>query len=509
MFLYKTAREYIFEVGESELRMSGKSVKIPQHTLLQFRFSCFAVLLAISGYIHHLNFGLAHESGVFGYLHYLAIFLLITKPGSLRFFVFYLLSSWATLFVIFERLANHLVFECIVTCTLLAVFAYSVAKERSLPSSTKFYARFAPLARTQLLILYSFAFLAKLNTDFFKTSVSCANRFLHDIASFFHLQQLEAIRTLLNSQTTSHCIIGGTVLVEGLIPLLLAIRKTRNFGVLLGIVFHLTMGLVPALGVSSFSNLAFAFLFLFLSDDAAIQLERLVQRYSPLTKASPNRVLAFEISLAIFAFVSIWIQFTVFDKSLPFLITIWIIIATSVACLLIAAILISFRHPSSQREPSAPQKVHFTVLPKWLFVMMLAPILVNGLAPYLALKTQTSFTMYSNLRTLGPKPNHLIIPPSLRLFDRELVELVAADHPYFDKYLNRPILLSTFSVRRLIEFIPDDFEATFIYRGEMITIGRENGILSNHLLTQPLSWSERKFLRFREISSSEDCECAW
>jgi hypothetical protein len=64
-------------------------------------------------------------------------------------------------------------------------------------------------------------------------------------------------------------------------------------------------------------------------------------------------------------------------------------------------------------------------------VWAVAPVLValNALTPYVGLKTQNAFTMYSNLQTEQGVWNHLFLPEAMRVFELQddLVEIVNAD----------------------------------------------------------------------------------
>jgi hypothetical protein len=55
-------------------------------------------------------------------------------------------------------------------------------------------------------------------------------------------------------------------------------------------------------------------------------------------------------------------------------------------------------------------------------------ILLNGFSPYLGLKTEAAFSMYSNLRTEGPHCNHLLLPAWLKLgpYQDDLVSIHAS-----------------------------------------------------------------------------------
>lgn len=58
-------------------------------------------------------------------------------------------------------------------------------------------------------------------------------------------------------------------------------------------------------------------------------------------------------------------------------------------------------------------------------------LIVNGLSPYLGLKTDSSFEMFSNLRTEPGAWNHLLVPETARLFgyQDQLVRVVASNDP--------------------------------------------------------------------------------
>ena len=75
----------------------------------------------------------------------------------------------------------------------------------------------------------------------------------------------------------------------------------------------------------------------------------------------------------------------------------------------------------------------FTLRPRWapLCVVPLVVVL-NGLSPYVGLKTETSWAMYSNLRT-EVHPNHFLVPASVKVFgyQDDLVEILATSLPAF------------------------------------------------------------------------------
>jgi hypothetical protein len=63
-------------------------------------------------------------------------------------------------------------------------------------------------------------------------------------------------------------------------------------------------------------------------------------------------------------------------------------------------------------------------------ILVIAPlvVLLNGMSPYLGLKTENSFTMYSNLRTEAGYWNHSFMPQSMQVFGMQdrLVRVVSS-----------------------------------------------------------------------------------
>jgi hypothetical protein len=81
------------------------------------------------------------------------------------------------------------------------------------------------------------------------------------------------------------------------------------------------------------------------------------------------------------------------------------------------------------RMPSASETLFRSIRPS--FMMVTVVLLFNGLCPYLGLKTQTSFSMFSNLRTEGNETNHLFIPAGSQPFgfQDDVVEITGTTAP--------------------------------------------------------------------------------
>lgn len=73
-------------------------------------------------------------------------------------------------------------------------------------------------------------------------------------------------------------------------------------------------------------------------------------------------------------------------------------------------------------------------------------LVVNSLTPYVGLKTESSFTMFSNLRTEDGRWNHLFIPEAVKVFPHQddLVQITASN--------DQALQASTENGQRLVRF---------------------------------------------------------
>ena len=114
----------------------------------------------------------------------------------------------------------------------------------------------------------------------------------------------------------------------------------------------------------------------------------------------------------------------------------------------------------------------FPLRPRWapLWVIPLVVVL-NGLSPYVGLKTETSWAMYSNLRT-EVHPNHFVVPASAKLFgyQDDLVEILATSLPALQEYVGGDVRLTFFEFRRICGAATNDFAVSYRRNGEVRTL---------------------------------------
>lgn len=86
---------------------------------------------------------------------------------------------------------------------------------------------------------------------------------------------------------------------------------------------------------------------------------------------------------------------------------------------------------TSRRSPDDTIRVCACRHRRPVFAVGILLLIVNGLSPYLGLKTESTFTMFSNLRTEGGNWNHLFIPASVGVFgyQDQLVRITGSNDP--------------------------------------------------------------------------------
>ena len=86
----------------------------------------------------------------------------------------------------------------------------------------------------------------------------------------------------------------------------------------------------------------------------------------------------------------------------------------------------------------------------------IAVLVVNALTPYVGLKTESSFTMFSNLQTEAGYWNHAFIPEAVRVFayqDR-LVTVTASNAPSLVRRSSRGTRIVRFELERYLRRHP-------------------------------------------------------
>lgn len=473
----------------------------------EFKINSIAFTWALAGVMHLLTFSWILPFSWAGALYLLATLSLLLRPSSISRFATFLAATAIVLFRNYEVLANHLVLEFWIIASLLAAGLVKLPslRRREVDLETLFQ-QLAPLVRIPYLLLFGFAIFSKLNSDFLNPGSSCASLFATRIIEAFYLDTLSFGFLSPSSQIIGYAAIYLTLAFEIIIPCLLIVRRTRLAGIYLALVFHFLVGLVPILGISSFSSLSLALLIFFFPNSALDSFNHKLSSLTNLLSKGKHTQLLFKAIVIITVLLLLGIQHRYFHPTVGFANTIWALTTVPLIWTMLRSLAES-RSPTSSFSTQKP-KTFFIPTPKALAFLNL-PVLLLGSLPYFAIQTQGSFTMFSNLRILGDRPNHFIVETDSSRSSPKLIKILGTNHPNLNKYPDSNTLITGHELQRKIASTKGDFHVLCEYKNEVVLIGRFGGELTLHpLLEPPINFASR-FLRFRDVPTNELCECTW
>jgi len=158
--------------------------------------------------------------------------------------------------------------------------------------------------------------------------------------------------------------------------------------------------------------------------------------------------------------------------------------------------------------PSTPAVAPAVAPFRWLHAM-LALVLLNGASQYLGLKTETTFTMYSNLRTEAEPRNHFFMPVwPLTHYTADLVEIVETDNAELQEYIDEKLRMTYFEFHRFASGPADDYRVRYRRNGaEPQEFSKHDGVASDAELARPIPILLAKLLFFRPVSLEECVPC--
>jgi len=476
------------------------------------RLTLFAYLWAWEGFFQQETFWTHLPSwrkySISWWLLSIATVLVIARPTSTWLLIAMLTLNLSESWLNLPYDINHLLFEDIINLLILSAVVVVWWQRRSRDAGAaglnsrrareQLWDAFAPAARVSFILLYVFVTLAKLNVDFLDPKISCAAKLWNEIAP--------PMLTDAQVPATSALAIYGTLIAEGGLPLMLAFAPTRGLAILLGLLFHLLLGVHPHPGVYAFSSLMFALYTLFIGEPLAAVISDRVER----TLQVVHRLLGprpyVTASILLLGSLVLCLGLRRVDL-LPNTRTLRVVLWFSWSLTVIAVFLLSAAetpliHIGTRAKlfATVPQ----TRLP-WLVPVL---VLLNGFMPYLGFKTATAFAMFSNLRTEGGRSNHLFIPVSLQLtsYQRDLVKIIAFDNSAFSHPPNESNLLTQFEFERLLHDT-DNFSVTCECYGTTLHITKHNGVLQGFDRQPSYDPWLGKLLSFRPVSAAASAAC--
>ncbi len=461
---------------------------MPDEKTNQKSFHFFAVLMALCA-VAHVSVHLPSASFSANWLLSCAVLLcgmkLIADPTVKAFLVLALLQS-AHVVVDAPYNPDHWLLIFFVNLAALGTAAKIRLKGQNC-SPERLMQALVPVSRLLFLVCYGYAAFAKFNFDFLFSGASVAREMFD--------YQVGAM-PLLSWLVWPPAVAWIALACETAVPLLLIPRRTRYLGILVGIFFHAALVISPAVKVYDFTILVYTMLYLFTPDEFE---ENLREWFRKIKQQSPHlcnlliRYRGIVLLILSIALIAVSTQAPLLEVSPRIVWLRWMIAMGVISCLGGLACIGLF---SGGRRDST-----INCIPSWgPSYALIALAVFNGLCPYLGLKTQGSFTMFSNLQTEAGEWNHLLMPESVRISDYyqdRLVRILASNDAALNKKYVEPGLLATeFELRRRIMAQPS-ISLTVERNGQEVVIDQA---VQDASLGIPLDLLSRKLLIFRPVS---------
>ncbi len=434
----------------------------------------------------------------------------IAQKGLRKFWPFLIAVAVKALYIALPG-HNHIL-GALTSIALLATLGQAFRHPPITALNSRFFTQTMPVLRLQIVVMYCWAAIQKMNWDYVTPEVSCASE--------LHMEIMQYFPFIPNSQWELWVVSWISIGIELAIPALLLFPRTRRAGFVLAIFFHLWLSIHHAAGIFSFSALIMGMLVFFLPNPAAETIQATWTRHLEWlgkgNKARGENIVRFGL---LFIFVP-----TVITQTALYLIlgrdyeTFWISnrvgfwMWATWGVWLASHYLVALWRTRDQSQ-RLPNRLVWTPA-----LIMLIPVFMNGLNPWIGLKTQTSFSMYSNLRSEG-EGNHMFLKRvDIFPFQKDMVEIVSSDPPLLrpsknpggiQQFANTGAILPYFELRRLVSNEEGDLEVVYSRDGELLTVMRRDGEVSgDEHLFEPLPWYLGKFLWFRRHESlTEPMHC--
>jgi hypothetical protein len=166
----------------------------------------------------------------------------------------------------------------------------------------------------------------------------------------------------------------------------------------------------------------------------------------------------------------------------------------------VAAVAATVTFLRQHRAPAAdPLRPHHA-----LFALVPLLVVLNGLTPYLELKTGYGWNMYANLRTVDGDSNHLIVRRTLPLTDEQAdpVEILSSSDPELQRSTDGFAL----PWRQLRTYLARHPDVAITYRRAGATVSLRRADERPELVEAQPAWREKVQL-FRAIDLREPTRC--
>lgn len=437
-------------------------VKNNEKDIALVQFKIFTVLWSIATLFHMAYAGIFEEKLNYALLTLAALYV-IYKPGNIKGFIALIILQLYDVFYLLPEVNNHWLFTAFANITIIQVLLFLIIKNRSFKvDKIRWLETFAPILRIEVLILYFFAVFHKLNSDFLNPGISCATELL-EAQNKFGLPITSEIFSLAGY---------FTLFIETAIPLLLIFRRTRKSGIVIGLVFHSVLAYSSYNGYFDFSSMMFALYFLFADQSLTSLIIRDYERIKNIKLHEHFSLIRLAaIIIVVVTFLAVLHLLIRFLPEFPDF-NLYVFWLTFNLAFLFLILKYYFKR-------SDTRSYNLFSLSKWVFWIMPLIVFFNGICPYLGLKTESSYSMFSNLRTEGGVSNHYLIPASFQVFDfqKEYVELTSSTDLFLQKAADEKNRMVLFHFNRYVlakkparvEYILNGKKEVYVASGEGTT----------------------------------------
>ena len=419
--------------------------------------------------------------------------LVLWRPGAVGPLGILALGGLATVWGEAPALGNHWLLVGFVDLAVVMAIAVGLVRRRRL-DRLDLARRLLPVARLCLLVFYGFAAFAKLNAAFFDRSVSCAVFYFKESTSSLGLAGLQ----LGGAGWVEWVVIVATAVIELSIPVLLIRRRTRHLGVVVGLVFHGLLALDRSHQFFDFSAVLAALFVLFLPPEAGTWVAERVgsvrARLLLRDERGPTVVHAVVVAVPVALAAACTLDRIDGERGIALG---WIPWQIYTVVVIGAVLRFLDGHPPVAARALRPAHALLLLVP--------ALVVLNGLTPYLELKTGYGWNMYSNLRTVDGDSNHVLVRATLPLTDEqaEPVRIISTDSLELQRYARNDYGLTW---RQLRAYLAEHPEVAITYEraGERVVLARAG---DDPDLVRPVPDWLAKLALFRpiDLTSPERC----
>lgn len=407
-------------------------------------------------------------------------------PGSKWRYLAALGASSLYTLVRLPEIPNHEVLYLILQGGLLLAWVPLLIRRRQLTEAP------LRLVRGGLLIIYFWAAFAKLNESYLDPTVSCSR---------FVLEALHA-RVPLLTPTDSAVTLGivATFLFEFGLPIGLVLRRTRRLAIVLGVGFHAFLAFVPVPGVASFSVLMIAGYVAFLPGEwIQIILDHHARIWPRLERNFGAARIPASGVVALAALVAR--RAPDLERALD---QVAVTAAGGVVLLVLSAVWrLEHSHAgdgaTSDLVSPSPSRYQHALIGTGLVLLTM-----NGAIPYLGGRTQTSFTMFSNIRTEN-EPNHLLVGRADLLdSQQDLVMVLSSNQSHFNSLIGDRLVVPAAEVARVVDELGQrEITLTLLDDGQVVALD-DAGVRSR--FPTP-SWIDLHFVIARPVEGEGLVAC--